>query len=356
MSTAIEADPDLDLEPLIAGILARNETPGASIATIADGVHRSMAVGSSDLDGHQPLGVDARFPIYSITKTFIATAILKLVEAGSFPLDLPARAFLPGVPLDPAITIRQLLNHTSGLPDYGRLASYHDDLRRDPTAAWSPQEFLERTLAQGPLFPPGQGWQYSNIGYLILNRVLDYAMWTSFADALTQLVITPAELSRTSVATSLESMRILTPGFSTALNDAADDRPRNIAPRYHPGWVSHGLVLSTATEVATFFDALFGGRLLTPSSLAAMLDPVRVPIDRHPFFVTPSYGLGLMLDPGSPHGLIAGHGGGGPGYSLGAVRIIPSEGGRAITSIALTNRDRGDVGLEIAWTIADAIA
>ncbi len=127
----------------------------------------------------------------------------------------------------------------------------------------------------------------------------------------------------------------------------------DISRRYHPGWVSHGVVISTASELARIIDAIFDGRLVPPALLPEMLRPTRVPVE-HPLFVEPSYGLGAMLDPGSPFGAVAGHGGGGPGYSAGALHF-PNVGGRRVTTVALANSDRGDLGLSIAFGLAETV-
>jgi D-alanyl-D-alanine carboxypeptidase len=133
-------------------------------------------------------------------------------------------------------------------------------------------------------------------------------------------------------------MRPVTPGFSTALrSDPASDAPEDISRRYHPGWVSHGLVASTAADTARFLDALMSGDLVPAPLLGEMLAPVRVP-GEHPPFVEPSYGLGIMLDPGWPGGMLVGHGGGGPGYATAAFHVL----GTGRSAVAFINTDRGD--------------
>jgi D-alanyl-D-alanine carboxypeptidase len=114
--------------------------------------------------------------------------------------------------------------------------------------------------------------------------------------------------------------------------------------------VSHGVVISTAPELARLIDALFTGRLLGAERRAAMLEPVLVP-HQHPLFQQPAYGLGVMIDPQSRYGVIVGHGGGGPGYSAGALHL-PDVHGHRITSIALANRDQDDLGLSLAFQLA----
>src|SRR2546430_17743374 len=99
----------------------------------------------------------ARYPIYSVTKTAVAAAVLLLVRQGAVELD----------------SVRRLLDHTSGVRDYGSLAEYHEAVRRQPGLAWDDDEFLGRTAAAGPQFERGEGWAYSNTGYLLLRRLLD---------------------------------------------------------------------------------------------------------------------------------------------------------------------------------------
>jgi D-alanyl-D-alanine carboxypeptidase len=109
------------------------------------------------------------------------------------------------------------------------------------------------------------------------------------------------------------------------------------------------VAISTAADLARLVDAILGGQLLSRASLASMLTPTRVP-HTHPLFREPSYGLGVMLDPRAPGGLLAGHGGGGPGYATGALSATDAA-GRRVTSVALVNHDRGETGLRIAHAL-----
>lgn len=343
------------IEHQVADILAHagiSGISGASIAVIVDDQMWSAAIGSQDLEGTIPLDKNARFPIYSITKTFIAAAILLLVESGNLTIDQPVLETLPEFALDPAITLRLLLSHTAGIPDYAGMTRYAGDLIRDPARPWTVTQFLDRSLSLGVGFAPGQGWSYSNIGFLLLKLVLERRTAMSLRASLAHLVIDPIGLKQTEVIETLDNAVNLTPGFSSQLE--TDNSLRDISRRYHPGWVSHGLIASTAADVARFFDALLRGQLLGSASLRLMLDPVSVPFV-HRYFTKPSYGLGLMLDPFSRLGPIAGHGGEGPGYSAAALHVSPSS-GDGFTTVALVNQDVHDLGMEIAWTMATILA
>ena len=337
---------------LVTGHLRDAKTPGAGVAVIFDGeVAFAGGVGTRDLAGNEPLPDDARFYIYSITKTLLAAITLQLVERGEVGLDRTVQEYLPEYPLATPVTVRQVLNHTAGLRDYGGMAEYAAAVRAHPEAAWSENDFLDRTLTDGLLFAPGEGWSYSNIGYLTIKLLVERVTGLTLRELVVSRIAVPLGLVDTSVAETLDDTTVLTPGYSAWIDP--EGPVVDVSRRYHPGWVSHGVVTSTAPELAQIIDAVFGGRLVAPALLPEMLRPTRVPVD-HPLFVEPSYGLGAMLDPGSPYGVVAGHGGGGPGYSAGALHF-PNVGGRRVTTVALANSDRGDAGLPIAFGLVGAV-
>jgi D-alanyl-D-alanine carboxypeptidase len=122
--------------------------------------------------------------IYSLTKTILATLVLKLVERSHIDLDQNIARWFADVPAACWITIRQLLTHTSGLPDYGTLREYHQAVRSSPGNPWSEAELLERSLVQGLQFEPGAKSSYSNIGYLLLRCIIESISGKSFADVV----------------------------------------------------------------------------------------------------------------------------------------------------------------------------
>jgi D-alanyl-D-alanine carboxypeptidase len=241
---------------------------------------------------------DARYPIYSVTKTAVAAAALLLVRQGAVELD----------------SVRRLLDHTSGVRDYGSLAEYHEAVRRQPGLAWDDDEFLGRTAAAGPQFEAVEGWAYSNTGYLLLRRLLDEH--GGLAAFLPQLGLAEAK-----VAEGLADFSAAVPAPSALLLDGV----RDVRGVYDPRWVGHRTLIARAGELVDFWRGL----------PAEMLDPrTFVPIGFDaPGFVRPCYGLGVMVDPGSPLGTVVGHGGGGPGYAT-AVFAVPSSDAVAIVLAA----------------------
>lgn len=333
-----------------SGVKERVETllreagaPGAVIALVIDGEPWTAGVGSLSPDRDRPMPADARFALYSITKTVIAAIVLRLVERGEVSLDAPIGTYVPGLLAGAGVPVRRVLDHSGGFPDYGALLAYREAVRSLPTAAWDDETFLSHAMAEGMLFAPGAGWRYSNIGYMLLRQLVERVTGGSFRDAA-------REVAGLDVATTLPEMRSLVPGYSTLPDPEA--APVDVVPRYHPGWVAHGLATGTAGETADFLDRLMRGEIVSGASLAAMLEAIAVG-ETHPWMETPSYGLGLMVDPDNRFGVVAGHTGGGPGYSTAAYHF-PDVAGRSVTAVALVNADTGDTATAIAFTMADA--
>lgn len=339
------------LAGIVRGALDAAGAPGAAAAVRVNGVPVLQAgFGRAAPDG-DPLGADAGFLIYSIAKTLIAATALRLARGGRLVLDAPIRDLVPGAPT--TATLRRLLDHTAGVPDYGGLPAYHQDVRARPGHPWTRRRFLAQAAAQGPAFAPGAGWAYSNVGYLLAVLALEAARGRPLAGVLNGELFAPLGLRRTFVARRLRDMARLTPGFSTDLGGEGG-AAADVRGRYHPRWVSHGAVASTAPELARLLDAVFGGDLLDAEGRAAMLRAIPVPA-RHPRFRRPAYGLGVMMDLAGAHGTTVAHGGGGPGYSTGFVHLPHAPGGR-VTSVVLANRDVPDLGLTLAFRLAEAVA
>jgi len=255
---------------------------------------------------------------YSITKTFTAALILQLCDEHRLTLDAPLARWFPRIDRADRITIRQLLEHTAGIPDYGPLRSYHESVKSAPGSPWSFERYAAETFDRGLQYEPGHGWAYSNPGYMLLKRIAEETGGASFATLVSERIAAPLGLRRTYVAESIDDLATLAPAPSSLLSP--DGAPRDVRMTYHPGWVSHGVVASTASDVVRFLDALFGGAVISRESIARMLEFVPVPVDASDHWRggAPHYGLGVMGSTSSRWGLIAGHNGGGPGYTASA--------------------------------------
>jgi D-alanyl-D-alanine carboxypeptidase len=273
------------------------------------------------------------FLAYSITKTFTASLVLKLCEEGQLSLGDPLARWFPRIDQAARISLRHLLNHTSGIPDYGDIPAYHDSVRSSPSIPWSFERFGAETFEKGLLFAPGEGWAYSNPGYMLVKRIIEEVTGSPYRALVSECIARPFGLRRTFVPESIDDLASLAPGTSSMLSP--DGSPRDVRAHYHPGWVSHGVVASTSSEIVRFFDGLFQGHFLSRRSLDQMLELVPVPMADSPSSPEedsplrpgkPSYGLGLMGDPASPWGLTAGHNGGGPCYSASAFHAFDLDG------------------------------
>jgi CubicO group peptidase (beta-lactamase class C family) len=174
----------------------QGDVPGAAVLVVHDGhiVHRA-GYGLADLDARTPVTPQTNFRLASVSKQFTAAAIEKLAARGALAYDDPITRFLPSLPLyAQSMTIRQLLTHTSGLPDY------EDLIPREQTTQVSDRDvlhLLEKT--DRPLFAPGSKYQYSNSGYVLLGLIVARASSLSFADFLKREIFDPLGMRGTQI-------------------------------------------------------------------------------------------------------------------------------------------------------------
>ncbi len=242
--------------------------------------------------------------------------LLKLAEEGKINLDDRVARWVADAPQGERNTLRQLLNNTSGLPDYFASKNYDTAVRTHPQKPWSRDEYTKHTYQGKLLFEPGSGWMYSNLGYMFLKEVIEKVTGKSFSESLEENIFSPLRLRTCRVLSRASEWKDLVP--TTSIHLSVDGKANEVRGLYHPGWVAHGVIAATASDVARFFYKVFCGDFINQKSLAEMKTLVRVP-GEHPPAVTPSYGLGIMADPDSAHGKSYGHGGGGPGYALHAM-------------------------------------
>ncbi|MBW4652656.1 MAG: beta-lactamase family protein [Kaiparowitsia implicata GSE-PSE-MK54-09C] len=347
-------DQDLreQLRLVVKQSLIKDQIPGAAVAIHVNGqAFLETGIGYQDRNHEIPLPTDANFYIYSITKSLIATALLHLVGEGLLELDAPVQAYLTDFLLDTSVTLRQLLCHTSGLPDYGRVTAYSEAVKTNPSSPWSTEAFLDLAHTQGLQFVPGKGWAYSNIGYLLLKCILEKTTGLPIQKLLNKVIFSPLSLKKTFIPTALDDVDKLTPGYTAFFSG---DELQDMTRVYHASWVAHSVVISTAPELAKIIDALFRGEILDLSLVEQMSNPIHN-LGKYPLFENLGYGLGLFVDTESPYGKVKGHTGEGPGYSVAAFHF-PRLAGSSTTIAALVNRDKHDYGLALVYEMAHIIA
>ena len=255
-------------------------------------------------DGAIEASSDLPVPWWSFTKTALAAAALVLVARRRLHLDDPVAG--------QDYTLRQLLQHRSGLPDYGALTAYHQAVAAGE-APWAAADMLARAGADDPPRKPGQAFGYSNIGYLFVCRLIAQAFGGTPAAAVAELVLAPLGIAGVTFAASPRDLD------HTAWGNAAG---------YDPGWVYHGLLVGPARAAVLLLHRLLTGGLLPPALLRAMCtpQPVFASMPGRPW-ISVGYGLGLGMGH-AQGGLFTGHTGAGPG-SVSAVYHLASAGSTA---------------------------
>ena len=302
-----------ELERLLEQVGSAGAPGATAFVASRSGVWRG-ATGDAVLKPLRPMRFDHRIRVASITKSFVAAVVLQLVNEGRLSLDDTVDQRLPGLlRLGSQITIGRLLNHTSGFasgdgdsPDAEALYRQHLE---DPERFDVPVRKMITLADRMPLqFEPGTNYHYTNTGYDVLGLIVERVTGGSLEAALTQRIFEPLNLRHT----SFEPMRLqsdlgLAHGYAIVGSDLPASSDVTRAGLFGT-WASAGIV-SNVADVATFYSALFGGRLLPRRLLSEMQRRVRTP---SPFVQA---GLGIFRYKLPCGGYAWGHGGSTHGYS-----------------------------------------
>ena len=336
-----------DVPPAMAGrldrALARAQKalllPGVEATVIfADGSTWTGASGMADVAAGRPVVPSTPFAAASVTKTFTSALILRYVDQGLLKLDDPLARWLPEWPNARRITIRMLLNHTSGIPDYFRNPKFDLVLNKDKKRSWTPAEVLEAYVPKGAVFPPGKGWAYSNTNYLLLGVVAAEVGGAPWAELVRSELIEPLGLDATYVQgveeppaapalayRFIDGFRGPTPQVRT---DGSTVVPfRSVATAAN----SAGALASTTGDLARWARALYGGTgVLSAATRREMLTFVKA----YRYGTVTSYGLGASRVKFDGH-TAYGHSGALVGTRA-AIRYFPRE---KVTVAVLFNRE-----------------
>ncbi|MFE9568714.1 serine hydrolase domain-containing protein [Streptomyces sp. NPDC006692] len=292
--------------------LVKDDGLPAALASVKgrDGRTHTFSAGVGNLATGAKVPVDGQVRIGSNTKTFTAVVVLQLVAEGKVGLDASVDTYLPGLLRGDGIdgrtiTVRQLLQHTSGLPEYVDKGS----ILSDPKRYYEPRELLGAALAQKAHFAPGARWEYSNTNYLVAGLIIQKVTGRPLGEEVNQRIVDRIGLRHTYFPTpgDMTIHEAHPEGYNQEADGSFHDYTE-LDPSW--GWAA-GAVVSTNSDLIRFYTALLGGRLLPAAQLAQMR--TTVPADE----VGPGvrYGLGLMSRPLSCGGLYWGHGGVIPGYN-----------------------------------------
>ncbi|MFJ2161441.1 serine hydrolase domain-containing protein [Streptomyces sp. NPDC087856] len=314
------------------------------------GGRRYATTGVSDTATGRAARVTDKFRIASSTKAFVSTVMLQLVGEGRVSLDDTIEHWLPGV-VDgngndgSAITVRQLLNHTSGLFNYtGDFPAITTaaGFEADRYTTWTPRQLVGIAMRHAPDFAPGTQWEYSNTNYILAGMIVQKATGHTWQQEVTRRIIRPLSLRDTSAPDT--SARI--PGQHLhGYSDFGEGGPVIDVTDFNPSAAgSAGAMISTTGDLTRFFSALLGGKLLRPAQLAEMKTTVRA-ASLDPVWPGARYGLGLMEIPLTCGGVYYSHAGDLSGYTT---RDGVSADGRHAVVLEATGDGASDLSTEVA--------
>lgn len=297
--------------------------PGATATyVLSDGTVGSAATGMADIESGLPMTVESRMLAASIGKSFVGAAIIALSCEGILDLDAPVsywlgdRDWFSRLPNHDKITLRHLLNHSSGLPDHVHMNRFASDVSckwRGENNLFSPEELVEYVLDLPPLFDSDRGWRYTDTGYILLGLIIEEATGSSFYDQISSRFLTPLGLKETSPSNQ-RFLPGLVPGYLAKDNPFGFPQKTSTADGlmiWHPGfeWAGGGFV-SNSRDLALWGWLLFRGNVMPCTYLDELLHSIPVSDETGDI----RYGAGVAIYRRGPFGPVYGHGGWIPGY------------------------------------------
>ncbi len=269
-----------------------------------------FAAGESNIENHTRMKVDDTFRIASMSKTFIAAAILKLVDEGKLKISDPISMLLPSsmdvkrLPNGEALTVKDLLQMRSGLPDYYQSDEYNALFSDDKNHIVTATEAVSTIYDKKPLFSPGKKYNYSNTNYVILQLIIEKVTQKPLAQALNSLIIDPLHLTHTYITeekdfTNANDHRLTTHGYTLDDNKKFID----VTKKYDGTGLGDGCVVTDLSDLQKFLKALLEDKtFISSDGLKQMLHLVD------------DYGLGISAEE-TPSGIYYTHNGDASGYS-----------------------------------------
>lgn len=339
------------------------KTPGLVVGIASDGnMLHAKGYGSADLERNVPMAADSVLLIGSITKQFTAAAIMQLVEQGKLRLEDPISKYYPDFPRGNEVTIRHVLNHTSGIFNYTAHEMPDGPKWRQ---AYTAEEMIARIASYTPSydFAPGTAWRYSNSGYFLAGNIVEKVSGENLRDYLQKHVIAKAGLSADTALDDDE--REILPRRAEGY-DAVSDKPGTYIKADFLSMTvpaGAGAMRSTVQDLATWHQALFTNKVVSAKSVAEMTKPGRLkdgrlssenisrpagaPAPQPRKDPAPTYALGLSVGTMGGHKIIS-HTGGIQGFNA-SLSTFPDD---HITIVVLTNTSNG---AGVAQDIAAAV-
>jgi len=292
--------------------------PGATLGVVlANGESFGLAVGVSDRETKRPMMPNDRMLAGSVGKTFAAATALQLVKEGKIGLDdkiekyLGREPWFPRLPNAKDITVRQLMNHTSGLVRYEFKEQFTKDLTANPDKVWKPAELVAYLLDEKPPFEAGKGWDYSDTNYIVLGMIIERVTGKKLYDEADRRLIKPLKLTDT-IPQDGPRLKGVVQGYAGPNNPfgGSDAMIVNgtfiINPQFE--WTGGGYV-STAQDLARWAKMIYEGKAFSPDLLPQVVEGVPAPMLGR----DTKYGLATIIRQ-TPMGISYGHSGFFPGY------------------------------------------
>ena len=306
------------IDSVVKAEMSRQKIPGVAVAIVSKGtVMMAKGYGEANVEHHVAVTPETLFESGSVGKQFTSTAVMLLVEDGKIGLEDPITKYFPDAPASWAgITVRHLLTHTSGIPDYTTDAM---DYRRDYTE----DELAKMAFGLKPEFPPGSRWNYSNTGYVLLGIIIHKASGQFYGDVLRDRVFGPLQMRTARIISEEDIIPNRAAGYQ--LVKGALKNQEWVAPMLNT--TADGSLYLSLQDYIAWDRGLRAGKILKPASWATVNTPVTLTSGKHY-----PYGFGWSID------TVAGqlrihHGGAWQGFQTYISRYL----GDDMTIVALAN-------------------
>ena len=303
------------IQSLLDSLRIAGNYPGLSLSIVKDGQVISLASGFNDKETNLALKPADRLLQGSVGKTYVSAIALLLVKQGKLDLDRKVSSYLGKydwyhrLPNAADITVRMLMNHTSGVMRYEFKDQFLKDLTASPGRHWEPHELLNYILDEKASFRAGEGWEYSDSNYILLGMILEAITGRAYRDLLKMEILEPLRLSETFTSEG-RKLNGLAQGYAGVDNEfGGKDRMIGpdglfiINPQFE--WTGGG-IYSTTADLARWGKLLYEGKLIDTGLLLSSAVPAKLGRDT-------KYGLSVIIKP-SPIGVCYGHSGFFPGY------------------------------------------
>jgi CubicO group peptidase (beta-lactamase class C family) len=316
------------VDAYVNGEMRAEKIPGLALAIVRDGkIVKSQGYGLANLELDVAVKPETIFQTGSVGKQFTATAVMMLVEEGKIHLDHPIGKYLPDSPASWSnVTVRNLLTHTSGVPDYesdslAKKGAAFINLRNDYT-----EDELFAKFSGLPLdFPPGSKWSYSNSGYVLLGILIHKVAGQFYGDLLQERIFQPLGMTSTRIISEADIIANRAAGYRLVNGEIKNQEW--VSPMLNT--TADGALYTNVLDMAKWDAALYTEKLLKKGSLDQMWSAVRLNDGK-----TAPYGFGWDVTEVNGHRLIE-HGGAWQGFTMQISRYVDDR----LTVIVLTNLD-----------------